>query len=73
MRNSVGKSTLLITASKLASLGINMVYVMVLSRIRTLEEYGTYSQLLIAVNLISMLFVLGLIEGNEPHSEVVLA
>ncbi len=63
MRNSVGKSTLLITASKLASLGINMVYVMVLSRIRTLEEYGTYSQLLIAVNLISMLFVLGLPNG----------
>lgn len=60
MRNSVGKSTLLITVSKLASLGINMVCVMVLSRIRTLEEYGTYSQLLMAVNLISMLFILGL-------------
>ncbi len=60
MRNSVGKSTLLITASKLASLGINMACVMVLSRIRTLEEYGTYSQLLMAVNLVSTLFILGL-------------
>lgn len=60
MRNSVGKSTLLITASKLASLGINMACVMVLSRIRTLDEYGTYSQLLLAINLVSMLFIMGL-------------
>lgn len=60
MRNSIGKSTLLITASKLASLGINMACVMVLSRIRTLEEYGTYSQLLMAVSLVSVLFIMGL-------------
>lgn len=60
MRNSIGKSTLLITASKLASLVINMACVMVLSRIRTLEEYGTYSQLLMSVSLVSTLFILGL-------------
>lgn len=39
---------------------MNMACVMVLSRIRTLDEYGTYSQLLMAVNLVSMLLILGL-------------
>lgn len=60
MRNSIGKSTLLITASKLASLLINLACVMILSRIRTLEEYGTYSQLLMAVSLVSTLLIMGL-------------
>lgn len=63
MHNSIGKSTLLITASKLVSLVINMVCVMLLSRIRTLEEYGTYSQLLMAANLASTLMILGLPNG----------
>ena len=60
MRTSIGKSTLIITASKLASLLMNMLCVMVLARIRTLEEYGTYSQLLMSISIVSTVFMMGL-------------
>lgn len=57
---SIGKSTIILTASKGLSLVMNMLCVMVLSRIRTLDEYGTYSQLLMSVSLLSTLLLLGL-------------
>ncbi len=59
-KQSVGKSTVIISLSKGLSLIMNMLCVMVLSRIRTLEEYGTYSQILMSVSLVSTLFLLGL-------------
>lgn len=37
-----------------------MVSAMLLSRFRTLEEYGTYSQLLLVTNLFTIIFILGL-------------
>ena len=37
-----------------------MLTTMLLSRFRTLEEYGTYSQMLLAINLVATFFMLGL-------------
>lgn len=60
MKNNIGKSSLLITASKFTSLIINLLCAMILSRMRTLQEYGTYSQLLMVNSLVSSFLVLGL-------------
>jgi O-antigen/teichoic acid export membrane protein len=57
---SIGKSALLLTATKFINLLIGMATAMLLSRFRTLEEYGTYSQLLMAVTLFTTIFVVGL-------------
>lgn len=51
-RNDIGKESLILTISQFIVLGINMVNVMLLSRVRTLEEYGTYSQVIMVCTLI---------------------
>lgn len=56
---SIGKDTLILTTSKFIVLLISLVTTMLLSRFRSLEEYGTYSQLLISINLVTTFFVLG--------------
>ena len=43
-KNNLGADAIKISASKIISLGMTMVTTMLLSRFRTLEEYGTYSQ-----------------------------
>ena len=57
---SLGGDAVRLTLSKVISLCITMVCTMLLSRFRTVEEYGTYSQLLLVINLFSSLFMLGL-------------
>lgn len=52
--------TLTLTTSKVLTAAISMVSTMLLARFRTLEEYGTYSQLLLVVNLFTSIFMLGL-------------
>lgn len=52
--------TLTLTVSKVLTAAISMISAMLLSRFRTLEEYGTYSQLLLAINLFTAIFMLGL-------------
>lgn len=39
---------------------LSMVAAMLLSRFRTLEEYGTYSQLLMVINIVTTIIVMGL-------------
>lgn len=56
----VGSNALKLTAAKFITLGIGFVSSMLLSRFRSLTEYGTYSQMLMAVSLVSTLFMLGL-------------
>ncbi len=58
--NSLGKETVLLTVSKMATLVITMLTGMMLSRFRTFEEYGTYSQLTLVVTLFTSIFMLGL-------------
>lgn len=49
-----------LTVSKVITLSITTITAMLLARFRTLEEYGTYSQLLLVVSLFSSVFMLGL-------------
>lgn len=56
----VGRTTLKLTSSKVCAYLMNMATAMLLSRFRTLDEYGTYSQLLLCVNLVTSIFMLGL-------------
>lgn len=56
----IGKNAVILTIAKMITILIALVSSMLLSRFRTLEEYGTYSQLLIVINLVTSLFTLGL-------------
>ena len=49
-----------LTIAKATTVFISLVTGMLLSRFRTVEEYGTYSQLLIVVTLATALFMMGL-------------
>jgi len=60
MREKLGKSMIMLTMSKIITLCISMLTSMLLARFRTLDEYGTYSQMLLVINLASSLFMLGL-------------
>lgn len=57
---TLGADAVRLTASKMITLIISMLTVMLLSRFRTFEEYGTYSQLLLVLNLFTTLLMLGL-------------
>lgn len=59
-KTRTGSNAVKLTAAKVITLAISMVSSMLLSRFRTLTENGTYSQLLMAINLVSSLFMLGL-------------
>lgn len=60
MSQSIASDTVKLTASKIITLSISMLSAMLLSRFLTLEEYGTYSQLLLVINVITTFFMLGL-------------
>lgn len=49
-----------LTFSKVLTLCITTITTMLLARFRTLEEYGTYSQILLVTSLFSSIFMLGL-------------
>lgn len=57
---SLGGEAVRLTASKIITLCISTATTMLLSRFRSLEEYGTFSQLLLASNFIGTLLMLGL-------------
>lgn len=59
-KTSIGGDAVRLTVSKAITLGIGLVTSMLLSRFRTLEEYGTYSQMLLVINLVTSLLMLGL-------------
>lgn len=56
----LGKDAAKLTVSRISTLLIGMVSAMLLSRFRTLDEYGTYSQLLLVGNVVTTLLILGL-------------
>ncbi len=58
--SSLGKDALSLTVSKVTTLVLSVAVSMLLARFRTLEEYGTYSQMLLVINLVSSLLMLGL-------------
>lgn len=60
MSNTLGKNAAILTVSKIMTTAISLVSAMLLSRFRDLQEYGTYSQILLVINLFTALFMLGL-------------
>ncbi len=56
----IGIEAIKLTTSRLLNMIITLASGMLLSRFLTLKEYGTYSQLLMIVNLACSLFMLGL-------------
>lgn len=56
----IGSDAIKLTGSKVATTFIALISSMLLSRFRSLTEYGTYSQLLMAINLVCSLIMLGL-------------
>ena len=60
IKSSLRRDTFFLTFTKLVTMVINMLCVMLLSRFRTLEEYGTYSQLILVTTLMSTLMSVGL-------------
>ncbi len=59
-KTSIASNALKLTTSKIITMTISMITAMLLSRFRTLEEYGTYSQLLLIINIVTTIFMLGL-------------
>lgn len=59
-KNSIAKEAILLTIGKIIVVGISLLNSMLLSRFRTLHEYGTYSQITTIVSIVSTIFVLGL-------------
>ena len=59
-KTRTGNNAIKLTFAKIITLAVGMLSSMLLSRFRSLTEYGTYSQLLMVINLASSLFMLGL-------------
>ena len=57
---SLGGEAVRLTLSKVITLCVTTATTMMLARFRTTEEYGTYSQLLLVINLATTLIMLGL-------------
>lgn len=58
--NSLGLDALKLTGSKAVVLVITMISGMLLSRFRSLTEYGTYSQLIMVITLATTIITMGL-------------
>ncbi|MBO4733890.1 MAG: polysaccharide biosynthesis protein [Clostridia bacterium] len=59
-KSSIGSDAVALTASKVIIALIGTVTAMLLARFRTLEEYGTYSQIIMVIDLVSTILLLGL-------------
>lgn len=59
-KQSIARDAIKLTTSKIITMVLSMVAAMLLSRFRTLEEYGTYSQLLMVINIVTTIIVMGL-------------
>lgn len=57
---TLGKDAISLSASKVIIALISMVTSMLLARFRTLEEYGTYSQIIMVTDLVTTILLLGL-------------
>lgn len=60
MANNIGKSAAVLTVSKFLTTMITLVSSMMLSRFRSLEEYGTYSQINLVISIAISMCMFGL-------------
>lgn len=58
-KTTLGGDAVLLTTSNILTMCISTLTSMLLARFRTLEEYGTFSQLLLVINLFASIFMLG--------------
>ena len=58
--NKLGNKSIVLTFSNIATLVITMICSMIIARYRTLEENGTYTQILLVINTVMSFAVLGL-------------
>ena len=59
-KSNIGADAVSLTASKVIIALIGMITSILLARFRTLEEYGTYSQIIMVIDLVSTVLLLGL-------------
>ena len=59
-KGTLGGNIVLLTSSKVITLLISTVSLMLLARFRTLKEYGTYSQLMLVAAIFTTMLMLGL-------------
>lgn len=59
-KSSLGGDALVLTVSRIMVSLLGLVTSMLLARFRTLEEYGTYSQIIMVADLISTILLMGL-------------
>lgn len=60
MKNTIASNATKLTLIKTLAMAITMLIAMLLSRFRSLEEYGTYSQMQLIGNLVTSIFMVGL-------------
>ena len=60
MKSSIVSEATKLTMTKVLTMTIATITAMILSRTRTLEEYGTYSQLLLSINIVTSITMIGL-------------
>lgn len=60
MKNSIAGDATKLTIMKVATTLLTMLSTMLLSRFRTLEEYGIYSQLQLVITIVVTIFMIGL-------------
>jgi O-antigen/teichoic acid export membrane protein len=60
MKQSIMTDTIAMTISRVISITLSLITSMLLARFRTLDEYGTYSQLLLVLNIVDSILMLGL-------------
>lgn len=58
-KTTLGGDAVLLTTSNILTMCVSMITGMLLARFRTLEEYGTFSQLLLVIDLFASIFMLG--------------
>lgn len=58
-RGNIGKDSLKLTISQMAAFLIGMISTMLLSRFRTLAEYGTYSQMYLIAGIFTPILMMG--------------
>ncbi len=58
-KNNIAKDSFILTFTQFVTLGVNMVNAMLLSRFRTLGEYGTYNQVMTVCTVIITFFSAG--------------
>ncbi len=58
-KNNIAKDSFILTFTQFMTLGVNMINAMLLSRFRTLGEYGTYSQVMVVCTIIITFFSAG--------------